>query len=58
MLSLNQIREALQDLRPGRVSEATGVHVNTVMQIRDNPKANPTWRVIKALSDYLEGSSD
>ena len=53
MLTLEQIREALRDRRPNMVAEATGLHLNTVRDVRDNPKANPTYKVMKALSDYL-----
>lgn len=53
MMTLEQIREALRDRRPGLVAEATGLHLNTVREIRDNPDANPTYKVLKALSDYL-----
>jgi hypothetical protein len=35
------------------VAEATGLHLNTVRDVRDNPTANPTYKVLKALSDYL-----
>lgn len=53
MLTLEQIREALRDRRPGLVADATGLHLNTVREVRDNPSANPTYKVLKALSDYL-----
>lgn len=39
------------------VAEATGVHYNTVRSVRDNVDVNPTYKVLKALSDYLEGSN-
>ena len=55
MLTLKQVREALQDRRLSVVAKETGLHVNTIMHIRDNPDANPTYRVLVALSDYLEG---
>lgn len=35
------------------VAEATGLHLNTVRDVRNNPNANPTYKVLKALSDYL-----
>jgi len=54
MVTLEKIRTQLQDLRPARVAEATGLHFNTIREIRDNPEANPTHRAMKALSDYLE----
>ena len=53
MLTLDQIKAALLDRRIAMVAQATGLHVNTVIEVRDSPKANPTYRVLKALSDYL-----
>jgi hypothetical protein len=54
MMTLEQIRHALSDRMPIKVAEATGVHYNTIRQVRDNPNANPTHKVLQALSDYLE----
>ena len=54
MMTLNDIRLALQDRRIGLVAKATGLHVNTVRELRDNENANPSYRVLVALSDYLE----
>lgn len=53
MMTLEQIRTALADRMPGRVAEATGLHYNTIREVRDNPNANPTYKVLRALSDYL-----
>ena len=53
MMTLNDIRLALQDRRIGLVSKATGLHVNTIRDLRDNENANPSYRVLAALSDYL-----
>ena len=53
MLTPSEIRQRLQDRRIDAVAQATGLHYNTIRDIRDNENANPTWRVIKALSDYL-----
>ena len=53
-MTLEQIKTALLDRRPGMVSQATGLHVNTILDVRDNPHANPTNRVLVALSAYLE----
>lgn len=53
MMTLEQIRAALADRMPGKVSEATGLHYNTIREVRDNPNANPTYKVVRALSDYL-----
>jgi hypothetical protein len=54
MMTLEQIRDALSDRMPIKVAEATGVHYNTIRKVRDNPDANPTHKVLQALSDYLE----
>lgn len=54
MMTLEQIRQALSDRMPIKVAEATGLHYNTIRQVRDNPNANPTHKVLQALSDYLE----
>ena len=53
MMTLDQIKAALADRRISMVAAGTGLHVNTVIEVRDSPKANPTYRVLKALSDYL-----
>jgi hypothetical protein len=37
-----------------KVAEATGVHYNTIRKVRDDLNANPTHKVLQALSDYLE----
>lgn len=58
MMTLEQIRQALSDRMPGKVAEATGLHYNTIREVRDNPQANPTYKVLLALSDYLEGRHD
>jgi hypothetical protein len=54
MLTPDEIRRRLQDRRLPVVSKATGVHHKTIRDIRDNEHHNPTYRVLKALSDYLE----
>ncbi len=57
MMTLESIREALKDRRVSMVAEATGLHYNTVRDLRDNENANPTYKVLKALSDYLESKA-
>lgn len=56
-MTLESIREALKDRRVSMVAEATGLHYNTVRDLRDNENANPTYKVLKALSDYLESKA-
>lgn len=54
MMTLNDIRLALIDRRIGLVAQATGLHVNTIRDLRDSENTNPSYRVLVALSDYLE----
>lgn len=56
MLTIEQIRLALRDRRISMVSAATGLHYNTIRALRDNESANPSYKVMKALSDYFEGA--
>ena len=56
MMTIEAIRLALQDRRISMVSAATGLHYNTIKALRDNEDANPSYKVLKALSDYLEGA--
>ena len=55
-MTIEAIRLALQDRRISMVSAATGLHYNTIKALRDNEDANPSYKVLKALSDYLEGA--
>lgn len=53
MLTLEAIRRALQDRNIAAVSEATGIHPNTLYRIRDGSRENPSYSTIVTLSDYL-----
>jgi len=54
MLTIEQIRLALRDRRISMVAAATGLHHNTIRNLRDSRTNNPKYKVIKALSDYFE----
>ncbi len=54
MLSLEDIRRRLRGETITDVSEATGLHYNTVRYIRDGRQSNPTLRVMAALSSYFK----
>jgi hypothetical protein len=58
MMELEEIRNKLQDRRVLMVAEATGLHFNTVRNVRDNVNANPTYNVMVSLSKYLEEKYD
>jgi len=57
MLTLEQIRSQLKDRRLTVIAERTGLHPNTLRDIRNNADCNPSHRVLAALSDYLTGSA-
>ena len=54
MLTLQQIKGALDDRMLSKVAAATGLHYNTLRDVRNNPDANPTYKVLLAISEYLE----
>lgn len=53
MLTLEDIRKRLEDRRWTLVAEITGLHYNTVRNIATGDNKNPTYEVLKALSDYF-----
>lgn len=54
MMTLEQIRKELKDLRVSVVARETGLHYNTVRDIRDNKDADPKLSTLQALSSYIE----
>tara|TARA_R110000868_G_scaffold161739_4_gene392612 strand:- start:831 stop:1016 length:186 start_codon:yes stop_codon:yes gene_type:complete len=54
MRTLQQIREALKDRRLSVVSEATGLHYNTLRQLRDDEDHSPSYDTVRKLNEYLE----
>lgn len=57
MMTLDQIRDALDDRILGVVAERTKLHRNTIASIKSGKIENPTYYALKKLSDYLEGRS-
>jgi len=57
MLTLELIRAQLQDRRLTVISEKTGLHPNTLRDIRNNADCNPSHRVLLALSEYMKNSA-
>lgn len=54
-MTLEQIVAALKDRRIDMVSEATGLHYQTVMKVRNGDSKNPSNDTMRALEAYLEG---
>lgn len=57
MMKLEDIRGLLKDRRVSIVAKETGIHFNTIREVRDNQDANPTYRVMTKLTEYLEGNN-
>ena len=55
MMTLEQVRLALEDRRIVLVSRATGLHYNTIKDVRDGISLNPRHKTVQKLSAYLEG---
>ncbi len=53
MLSLEQIKEMLKPMNLKAVSEASGVPYNTLYRFAKTD-ADPSYRTVKAVSDYLQ----
>lgn len=58
MVEIDWIRNALLDRRPKVVAERTGLHVNTVIRIRDGKEENPKIQTLNLLAAYLNGSGE
>jgi hypothetical protein len=53
MMSLDEIREAMQDRRLRVLADKTGISYPTLLTVRDNLRANPRHDILKKLSDYF-----
>lgn len=54
MMTIEQVREHLLDRRIDMVADATGLHYSTVCDVRSGKNDNPSYKTMKALSDYFE----
>lgn len=54
MLTLEQIKNALQDRNLRRVAELSGLHYNTVRLIARGEIKDPSYESVRKLVDYLE----
>jgi hypothetical protein len=54
MLTLTEIQERLWDRRIGVVADATGINRKTLWAIVSGRTKNPSYEVIKKLSDYFK----
>ena len=56
MMTLDEIKLQLTDRRIPIVAERTGLAHSTIYAIRDGRSTNPSYTILKALSDYLQGA--
>lgn len=54
MLTLEQVRQLMQDRNIKAVASATGLNPHTIYRLVHD-KTDPSFSTVKALSDYLEG---
>lgn len=55
MLTIEEIREKLEDKNLEVVAKRTGLSRQTLSNIRNDKAIAPSYRTIKIISDYLEG---
>lgn len=55
LMTIMEIKKALHDRRPSMVAEKTGLHVNTIIKLRDDKNPNPTLDTLEKLTLYFMG---
>jgi transcriptional regulator with XRE-family HTH domain len=55
MLDLKEIQERLSDRNLSEVARRVGISRQYLTDVASGKAANPGWRVLSKLSDYLEG---
>lgn len=55
MMTLEQVRNALQDRTLSKVAEGTGLAYDTVWRIANSQDKSVSYKAVKQLSDYLQG---
>jgi len=55
MMTLEQVKAALQDRKLKAVAQATGLAYDTVWRVATGRMERVSYETVKALSDYLEG---
>ena len=58
MLTVDEIKERLQDRRLLVIAETTGIHYATILSIKTGRVTNPSYETVKALSDYLANDAN
>jgi len=53
MLSIEELRELLQDRNASAIASITGLSAATIRDIKEGRNTNPTMTTAQKLSDYL-----
>lgn len=53
MMTLEEITDRLSDMNLTAVSKATGIHYNTIRNIKNGENKNPSYLVVADLSNYF-----
>lgn len=56
MLTLEEIKQELQDMNASAISDKTGLSRQLVSSIKNGTAKKPSYDTIKILSDYLESN--
>jgi hypothetical protein len=56
MLDLNEIKDCLAQSNLSKVSRDTRLHYQQVWRLKVGVDKNPTYKILKALSDYFEST--
>src|SRR5690625_328527 len=58
MMTLDEIRVALQDRRLSTIARATGLHYNVLYSFASGKVKNPSYETVRKIHDYLTGAAD
>ena len=58
MMTLEEIRVALQDRRLSTIARATGLHYNVLYSFASGKVENPSYETVRKIHDYLTGAAN
>ena len=56
MLTPEQIKDKLRDRNIREVARHVSVSYHYIVRLKNGTQSNPSWNVVKELSDYLEAN--
>ncbi len=55
MMTMEYIKRVLKDRKTSSICRATGLHANTVRELKKNPLYNPNYDTYRKLVEYVTG---